>query len=410
MYNYCKRLCLFFTSKGSAILDRLVNLKNRFVLKQSMVLEKLHSNAFFMLLKKRREWIFSSFRNYSLFLIWGSVWLACVRIFQIWATDSWWYLDIYYKTTAFSFFFTTVMITLRYLKDKGYFQRGEENREKWRKYKELVAAKHDLDWNFKFSRSLVFLLTLHFLFLNFYRDDHVGESLSNLGMITSSVVFFCYMINHFYISYWIRKTPTPTELLLEPPGVYKRVLSIQMIDRILIRKYTTRTKVERLKLFYTTNKKEIWATSLGVATALYWATGTDRTIADYNEETTYGSRVYTTSKGGWYTTDPKIKTRAHQLLRWGFDPSEFCHENSKRLNSEEVNSIYERIKDEKYPKPYKLELQNLKSNLEATQSNLEATQSNLETTKSELRLQREKNLDLERRLLDLEKAKETENR
>jgi hypothetical protein len=73
------------------------------------------------------------------------------------------------------------------------------------------------------------------------------------------------------------------------------------------------------------------------------------------------------------------------------------------LDSKEVNVIYERIKDEKYPKPYKLELQSMQSNLEATQSNLEAT-------KSELMLQREKNLDLERRLLDLERAKETESK
>jgi hypothetical protein len=37
------------------------------------------------------------------------------------------------------------MIILRYLKDKGYFQRGEENKEKWRKYTEVVATKHGLD-------------------------------------------------------------------------------------------------------------------------------------------------------------------------------------------------------------------------------------------------------------------------
>jgi hypothetical protein len=41
------------------------------------------------------------------------------------------------------------------------------------------------------------------------------------------------------------------------------------------------------------------------------------------------------------------------------------------------------------PKPYKLELQSLKSNLEATQSSLEMS-------KSELTLEREKSLNLER--------------
>ena len=414
--DYFKHLCSSFTLKKSKIIGTWVSLKSYFVLKRDIILEKLHSNVLFMLLKKRREWILSSFKNYSLFLVWGSVWLACVRIFQIWITDSWWYLDTYYKTTAFSFFCTTVMIILRYLKDKGYFQRGQENSEKWRKYTKMVAAEHRLEWNFMFSRSLFLLLTFDFIFLTFYRDNHAGESLSNFGMMTSSLVFFCYIINHFYIYYWIRKTPTPSELLLEPPAVYKRILSTQTMDKILSRKYTTRTRAERLRLFYTNNKKEVWATTVGVATVLYWTTGTDRSIADYNGETTYNARVSTLSRG-WYTTVPKVRMRAEQLTAWGIDPSDFCYENSKRLNDNELNTVYERIRDEKYPKPYKLELENLKSNLEATQSNLEATQSNLEATqsnleitKSELILQREKNLDLERRLLDLERAKESENR
>jgi hypothetical protein len=87
----------------------------------------------------------------------------------------------------------------------------------------------------------------------------------------------------------------------------------------------------------------------------------------------------------------------------GIDPLDFCYENSKRLNDNELNSVYKRVRDEKYPKTYKLELQNLKSNLEATQSNFKMT-------KSDLMFQREKNVDLERRLLDLERVREGEDR
>jgi len=358
------------------------------------LLNKLKNNFVYDSLKKKREWIMASFRNYAFFLLWGSISLASIRYFQMWITNSWHLINFYYTSVAFSFFVTFVLISLRYLKDKGYFKRGEENREKWRAYQQFVAEKHKLKWNFIFSRSLPLLLTLDFLFLNFYRDSHVSETLSNIGMFTSSFVFFCYAINHFYIFYWMRKTPTPQELLLDPPNMYVKIASIPAIDKILSRRYSTLTRAERLRLFYSTNKKEIWATGVGVATVMYWATGTDRTIADYNEETSYGSRVYTTSKGGWYTTDPKIKTRAHQLIRWGVDPSELCYENSKRLNSGEVNTVYERLKDEKYPKPYKLELQNLKSNLEAT--------------KLELNDQKRRNEDLERRLSNLEKLKEIE--
>jgi hypothetical protein len=174
----------------------------------------------------------------------------------------------------------------------------------------------------------------------------------------------------------------------------------------LTRKYSTRTRFERFKAAYSNNKKEVWATTLGIATVLFWATGTDRSIADYNQETSYGSRVYTTTKGGWYTQNPRIRTRTEQLIRWGIDPTDLCYEDSKRLNEEEVNSTYERIKDEKYPKPYKAEIKELKSNLEATQSNLEATQSNLEAAYSEIARQAERNNDLERRLVSLEKGKE----
>jgi CBS-domain-containing membrane protein len=80
------------------------------------------------------------------------------------------------------------------------------------------------------------------------------------------------------------------------------------------------------------------------------------------------------------------------------------------LNGGEVNAIYERLKNEKYPKPYMVELQNLKSNFETTQANLEVSRFDLETTKLELDNQKRRNDDLERRLANLEMSKETENK
>ena len=403
--------------KLNLLKNKIQKINSDFKSLKDELIDKLENNSIYCFIKKRRDWINASFRNYALFLLWGSISLSLIRFFQMWVTDSWHLINFYYTSVTFSFFFTFIMISLKYLKDKGYFKRSDENREKWKAYKDFVAEKHQLKWNFVFSQSLFVLLTLDFIFLNFYRDSHVGETLSNIGMFFFSFVFFCYIVNHFYIVYWIKKTPTPIELMLEPPTVYVKIASIGAIDKILSRKYSTRTRAERLRIFYSNNKKEIWATTLGVATVMYWATGTDRAVADFNNETTYGSRVYTSSKSGWYSTDPKIKTRAHRLLEWGVDPSDLCYENSKRLNSEEVNSTYERIRDEKYPKPYITELKSLKSNLEATQSNLEATQSNLEATQSnlkstelELKNQRLRNDNLEKRLRSLEKVKEFENR
>lgn len=131
--------------------------------------------------------------------------------------------------------------------------------------------------------------------------------------------------------------------------------------------------------------------------------GTDRSVADYNHETTYGSRVYTSTKQGWYTQEPKIRDRAEQLAKWGIDPAELRYNESKRLNEEQVNSTYGRIKDERYPKPYKAELRELKSHLETTQSHLELTRSELDSQKL-------RNDDLERRLAALERLKEAENK
>lgn len=156
------------------------------------------------------------------------------------------------------FFITFTLIFLRYLRNKGYFKRDEQNREKWKAYQQFVAEKHKLKWNLIFSRSLIVLFMLDFLFVRFYGDSRVGETLP------------------------------------------RRDVSFQFYPFVLFFK-----------------------------------------------------------------------------------------------------SLLSLLLDEKYPKPYKLELQSLKSNLEATQSSLEMS-------KSELMLEREKSLDLGRRILNLERAKETE--
>lgn len=406
------------------IKDSFLNFKNRIELLKTIVLKRLEGNLIYVFFKKKHEWINASLRNYSLFLIWGSFSLAFVRLFQIWASGSWELMNFYYTTVSISFSFTFYLICLRYLKEKGYFKRGEENKKKWRSYQDFVAERHNLTWNFRFSRSLFFLLTLDFIFLNFYRDYHAGETLSNIGMFISSFIFFCYFVNHFYIVYWIKKTPTPSDLMLDPPEIYVKIASLKPIDKILIRKYGTRTRFERFKSSYNNNKKEIWATALGVATVLYWATGTDRSIADFNHETTYGSRVYTTTKGGWYTNSPKTRDRIEQLIDWGVDPTKLCYDDSKCLDDAEVKSVYERIKDEKYPKPYKAEIRELKthlgaaesylqatkSDLQATKSDLQVTKSDLEVTKSELESLKKRNLSLEERLAALEKSKESERK
>jgi hypothetical protein len=134
-------------------------------------------------------------------------------------------------------------------------------------------------------------------------------------MLISSFALFCYFLNHCYLYYWMRKTPTPQELLLEPSKAYMKLLSIPVIDGILSRRYGTRSRAERLRLFYSNNKKEVWVTTLGFAGLTYWAMGTDLNRAIYSQETPYGARVATSTKHGWYAVNPKVNERAHQLSR-----------------------------------------------------------------------------------------------
>jgi hypothetical protein len=67
----------------------------------------------------------------------------------------------------------------------------------------------------------------------------------------------------------MRKTQIPEELLLEPPLLYKKIFSIPSVNKIFLRKYSSRPRAERLRLFYSANKKEVWATTLGIGTALW---------------------------------------------------------------------------------------------------------------------------------------------
>lgn len=67
----------------------------------------------------------------------------------------------------------------------------------------------------------------------------------------------------------MKKTPTPEELLLEPPKIYTKLASIPPIGRVLLRGYGTASRIERFRAAYNNNKKEFWGAALGVATVSY---------------------------------------------------------------------------------------------------------------------------------------------
>jgi hypothetical protein len=68
---------------NKTIMEKIENLKQYFDSLKINLISKIESNPIYAFLKKRREWINASFRNYTLFLLWGSISLATVRFFQM---------------------------------------------------------------------------------------------------------------------------------------------------------------------------------------------------------------------------------------------------------------------------------------------------------------------------------------
>jgi hypothetical protein len=172
----------------------------------------------FSILKKIREWSERSYLNYTIVVLCGLVWISLLRLLAVWTTNTWHYLPIYYLSTFILMGLSFFAVSVRYMKHKGYLQRFELNKQKWNSYTELVAEKYNLKWNFKLSKSFIFFLCVECLFTNFYRDNRIGETFSNLLNFAFVLLFFLLFINQIYIYLCMKETPIPIKFVGEPPG------------------------------------------------------------------------------------------------------------------------------------------------------------------------------------------------
>lgn len=393
------------------IFNFITQLKERFVTfsnELKLFLEKFYIFALVFKFKRKMD---ESILVFSLFILWGTFSFALTRGFWIWYLNLWDQLNIYLFSVAISLTLSILIILKRYLRTKGHFQAFEDNQMKLRFYEDYVGEKYGIRPNIAFKKMGKFLFISTFVFYNlvFHFDNVIF-----LWILTIlSPTLFLYFFNSIYLCWFFFKTPMPNNMLLQPP----RAVSF-FFTKVLKRDYSSSAR------FWTSNRKDLMPIALGTGAVITAAFSADSALASHTGETQYGSRVYTRLKGGWYTTDPKIKRRAHSLSWWGVEPSQYCYEGSKRLNPDRLNQAYETMRDEKYPSPRRTEMRELKSNLENTTSALEATQSALETTKLEMentrlementRLELERqaqaNESLARRLESLEKSKEVESK
>jgi len=287
----------------------------------------------------------------------GLIWIGFVRIVAIWTTDSWHYLSIYYISTFILMGLSFFAVSVRYMKDKGYLQRFELNKKKWNGYTELVTEKYNLRWNFLLSRFFVFFLFIECLFTNFYRDNHIGESLSNLLNFVFVLLFFFLFVNQIYIYICMKQTPIPIRFVGEPPRFYLRLASSKYtgkVFKVFLREYGTGAGVVGWRY-----KKGLAALGIATGSLIFTTMGVDRCWADYTGETSYIGQAFTASNSGWYTKDPLTKQYAHKLSQWGVNPAQFAHKHSKLLDVELVAKRYKEIDTARNPLPIPAQLAEL---------------------------------------------------
>jgi hypothetical protein len=202
--------------------------------------------------------------------------------------------------------------------------------------------------------------------------------------------------------------------LLEPPKYYYSICNTRLVGGFIDRKYSTRTKtrVEQARLFYTQNKKLVWVTVAATGALLTSLGQADSRVADLADETTKLARWGDLHDLGVYTSDPKIRRRVRSLARYkGIDAQDLTFPDSKELDPDKVNLVYE----EQCWTPEKRHYKNLVKSLEAevesqnvNQARLEAQAARLEAQAARLEARLEAQAArLEAQAAELEKLKRT---
>lgn len=325
--------------------ESLNNVKHRL----AQFINQLGLNWVVNLFRKRAEWIQSSIFNYSIFFFGGTLSLAIVRYFQIWITNSWDYMSLYYMGVTSSFCVSCFAVLSKYLAVNGYLDRKIENKKKWKAYEALVSQKHNLDPNFRIDAlglPLFFLTAFSFSFLL-----RVGGVAAGHFMLIISGLLICYVINRLYIYYYMIKTPIPQESFLTPSNFLVKAVGVWPLNRLFVREYSTRTRFQRAQALTTQSGKHFWPLLTSISALTVAALAIDDSMAFRNGETLLSTRAQDRYTRGWTTNSFKARERAIFLETEMGQDIKHCINPGGRLNNRKIHVLYNQHKANNFELP-----------------------------------------------------------
>lgn len=292
----------------------------------SSVWKKISSTVVYQLLVSFRNKVEASILLFSLLILWGTVSLAISRYFYMWWFDKWEYLTLYYYSISASALFSLILITLHYMRIKGVSDRMARNSKRWDIYYSELIESYNISYLFSIKKYSGFLILLSSIFVSI--NPSVGYGISGL-------FFLAWGFSRVAIAYYIFKTPIPSELLLEPPAFFERICQKPTINKILVRRYSSR---KASSIFFTASERNWKIILLSVSAGASAFYGLDSTLANLKGESLYLTRLYDYNKHGWYTDKLDVRSRMLVLLDLGYNSSDFV--KNGRLDPLMVHRAY----------------------------------------------------------------------
>lgn len=222
------------------------------LIKNSKFINWLESSTLYKFFLWFKAKITSSILAFSLFILWGTFSLAATRLFYMWYFSQWQYLELYCYSVTFSFIGSLILIAIRYAQVRGFGERSIRNSERWRAYQKHLILKHDIQYLFTVRRISWWSMFISSIFVALSGSNN---SLPILFVLPLS-------ISQLIICYYVLKTPFPDNLLLEPPAFFEKICQKPVINKILIRHYSSQKGASAA---FTGGSKVAWYLAIGTS-------------------------------------------------------------------------------------------------------------------------------------------------
>lgn len=209
---------------------------------------------------------------------------------------------------------------------RGFAERSIRNSDRWKAYHKRLILKYDIGYLYIIRRVSWWALAISSALVVLTGSNSVIPCLIALPLSVSQLI----------ICYYVFITPFPDELLLEPPAFFEKIYKKPLINRILVRHYSSRKGASAA---FTGGSKIAWYLAIGTSAAVSSAVSADVGLSTLTGEVTYIGRAYDRSKYGWYTESPGAREKMRVLEAAGFEKSDFINSDG-RLNYVKVHRFY----------------------------------------------------------------------